>query len=509
MSIPPPLATPATESATLRPMKQLGWIAVAVVGCAIFVASPRGAVRAQRGQGAGGQGAGGQAGAAARPFLKVDAATIAITHVRVIDGTGAPARADQTLILRSGTIAAMGATASTAVPEGATVIDGTGKSVMPGIVMLHEHLYYPTGPGVYGQLGASFIRLYLAGGVTTMRTAGNENGFMDMSLARGTDSGDIIGPAIDATAPYLNGPRPGSLQMTTLKDEADARRHVDYWADQGATSFKAYMQITRAELAAAIDQAHKRGFKVTGHLCSVTLGEAADMGIDNLEHGFAAATDFFPNKQPDVCPGQTQGQQSVVAADLNGEPFKALVKKLIDKRVALTSTLTVFETFTPGRPMPPGLDVLVADLRTQFETTYQRTQTSQTSVYKQLFPKMMAMELAFARAGGLLVAGTDPTGSGGVIPGYSNQRQIELLVEEGFTPLEAIRIATLNGAIYLGRDRTIGSIAVGKQADLVLMAGDPSTTIADVRKVDTVFRKGIGFDPGKLIDSVKGKVGIW
>jgi imidazolonepropionase-like amidohydrolase len=478
-------------------MRTAGWIVAAILACVSVVV-------AQRGQGAGGRG-GGPAG----PYLKVDGATIAITHVRVIDGTGAPARADQTVVLRGGTIAAMGPSASTPVPEGATTIDGTGKSVMPGMVMLHEHLYYPTGPGVYGQLGASFVRLYLAGGVTTMRTAGNENGFMDMALARGTESGDIVGPAIDATAPYLNGPRPGSLQMTVLKDEADARRHVDYWADQGATSFKAYMQITRAELAAAIDQAHKRGLKVTGHLCSVTLGEAADMGIDNLEHGFAAATDFYATKQPDVCPGQTQGQQSVVAADLNGEPFRALVKKLVDKKVALTSTLTVFETFTPGRPMPPGLDVLVPDLRTQFETGYQRTQTSQTSVYKQLFPKMMAMELAFARAGGLLVAGTDPTGSGGVIPGYSNQRQIELLVEEGFTPLEAIRIATLNGAIYLGRDKTIGSLAIGKQADLVLMTGDPSTTIADVRKVDTVFRKGIAFDPIKLIDSVKGKVGIW
>lgn len=478
---------------------------------------------AQRGQGAGGAGAGQTQGAAAgqpqgrgggqgggnRAYVKVEGAMIAITHVRVIDGTGAPARADQTLVLRGGLIAAMGPASSTPVPEGATVVDGTGKSVMPGIVMLHEHLYYPTGPGVYGQLGASFIRLYLAGGVTTMRTAGNENGFMDMALARGTESGDIVGPAIDATAPYLNGPRPGSLQMTTLKDEADARRHVDYWADQGATSFKAYMQITRAELAAAIDQAHKRGLKVTGHLCSVTLDEAADLGIDNLEHGFAAATDFFPNKQPDVCPGQTQGQQSVVAVDLNSDAFKTLVKKLVDKKVALTSTLTVFETFTPGRPMPPGIDVLVPDLRTQFESTYQRVQNSQTSVYKQLFPKMMAMELAFARAGGLLVAGTDPTGSGGVIPGYSNQRQIELLVEEGFTPLEAIRIATLNGATYLGRDRTIGSIATGKQADLVLMVGDPSTSIGDVRKVDTVFRKGVGYDPGKLIDSVKGRVGIW
>jgi len=478
-------------------MKTAAIVSVLALGCVAFVA-------AQRGQGAGGRG-GGPNG----PYLKIDGAVVAITHVRVIDGTGAPARADQTLVLRDGKIAAMGPSASTAVPEGATIVDGAGKSVMPGLVMLHEHLYYPTGPGVYGQLGASFVRLYLAGGVTTMRTAGNENGFMDMALARGTESGDIVGPAIDATAPYLNGPRPGSLQMTTLKDEADARRHVDYWADQGATSFKAYMQITRAELAAAIDQAHKRGLKVTGHLCSVTLGEAADLGIDNLEHGFAAATDFFANKQPDVCPGQTQGQQSVVAADVNGEPVKALIKKLIDKKVALTSTLTVFETFTPGRPLPPGLDVLVPDLRTQFETSYQRTQNSQTSVYRQLFPKMMALELAFAKAGGLLVAGTDPTGGGGVIPGYSNQRQIELLVEEGFTPLEAIKVATLNGAIYLGRDKTIGSIVVGKQADLMLVTGDPSTTIADVRRVDTVFRKGIAFDPVKLIDSAKGKVGIW
>ena len=478
-------------------MKRLTWLGIACFCVLVLSVS---FVAAQRGQGTGG---------AVRPFLKYDAGTIAITHIRVIDGTGAPAKADQTVILKGATIAVMGPAASTPIPEGATTIDGSGKSLMPGIVMLHEHLYYPTGSGVYGQLGSSFVRLYLAGGVTTMRTGGNVNGFMDMAIARGTESGDIVGPAIDATAPYLNGPRTGSLQMTVLKGEADARRHVDYWADQGATSFKAYMQISRAELAAAIDQAHKRGLKLTGHLCSVTLGEAADMGIDNVEHGFAAATDFYATKQPDVCPGQTQGQQSVVAADMNGEPFKALVRKLVDKKVALTSTLTVFETFTPGRPMPPGVDVLVPDLRTQFENTYQRTQNSQTSVYRQLFPKMMAMELAFARAGGLLVAGTDPTGGGGVIPGYSNQRQIELLVDAGFTPLEAIRIATLNGAIYLGRDRSVGSIAVGKQADLVLLVGDPSTTIGDVRKIDTVFRRGVGFDPVKLIDSVKGKVGIW
>jgi enamidase len=443
-----------------------------------------------------------------RQFVKVDAPVVALTHARVIDGTGAPARADQTILIRDGAIAAVGSAASVTVPADATTIDLTGKSVLPGLVMLHEHLYYPTGPGVYGQLGQSFVRLYLAGGVTTMRTAGNVNGLMDLRLKEGIDAGQYAGPAMDATAPYLNGPNT-QLQMHALRDADDARKQVEYWADMGATSFKAYMQITRAELGAAIEAAHKRGLKLTGHLCSVTLGEAADLGIDDVEHAFMAATDFVATKQPDVCPGQSVGQQSIAALDPESEPFKALVKKLIDHHVALTSTLTVFETFAPGRPMPPGVDVLLPELRQQFEQTYAQTQQRQTSIYKTLLPKGMALERAFAKAGGLLVAGTDPTGSGGVIPGFSNQRQIELLVEAGFTPLEAIAICTLNGAKYLGRDSRIGSIAVGKQADLMIVTGDPSAKISDVRNVELVFRQGIGFDSAKLIGSVSGKVGLW
>jgi enamidase len=439
-------------------------------------------------------------------FVKVNAAVIAITHVRVIDGTGAPARDNQTVVIQDGRIAAIGANPT--VPEGATIIDATGKTVLPGLVMLHEHLYYPTGPNVYGQLGQSFSRLYLAGGVTTMRTGGNVNGVMDITLAQKAQKFEVAAPAIDATAPYLNGPNT-QLQMHALRDADDARQQVAYWADMGATSYKAYMQITRAELGAAIEEAHKRGLKVTGHLCSVTYAEAVALGIDNLEHGFAASTDFVANKQADVCPGQTQGQQTIASLDPESPAFKQLVKLLIDRKVALTSTLTVFETFTPGRPMPPGVDVLMPSLRDQFMQAFQRTARSQTSIYTTLFPKMGKLEYLFAKAGGMLVAGTDPTGGGGVIPGYSNQRQLELLVEAGFTPLEAITIGTLNGAKYLGRDQQIGSIAVGKQADLMLVTGDPSRTIADIRNVDTVFRSGIGFDPAKLIQSVTGNVGIW
>jgi imidazolonepropionase-like amidohydrolase len=441
-------------------------------------------------------------------FIAVQAPVVALTHARVIDGTGAAPREDQTIVIRDGTIGDVGGAASLAVPPGATTVDLSGKTVIPGLVMMHEHLYYTTGPGVYGQLGASFSRLYLAGGVTTMRTAGNVNGIMDINLARRIAAGELPGPAIDATAPYVNGPST-FLQMHAVTNADEARRHVAYWADQGATSLKAYMQISRAALKAAIDEGHRRGMKTTGHLCSVTFGEAADLGIDNLEHGFFPSTDFVTDKQPDVCPGQARGQETIAALDENGVGFTALVKKLVDKHVALTSTLTVFETFTHGRPLPPGLDVLTPQLKDSFQRAYDRAQQNQQSVYTSLFPKAMRMERAFVRAGGLLVAGTDPTGAGGVVPGYSDQRQVELLVDEGFTPVEAISIATLNGAKFMGRDARIGSIARGRQADLVVVAGNPAAAISDIRKIETVFKNGVGYDSGKLIASVRGQVGIW
>lgn len=445
---------------------------------------------------------------AVRSYIKVDAPVVALTNVRVIDGTGAAPRAGQTIVIRSGNIESVGDSSRVPAPAGATVLDLSGRSVIPGLVMVHEHLYYPVGPGVYGQLGESFVRLYLAGGVTTMRTGGNVNGFMDLKLKRLIESGQKAGPAIDPTAPYLNGANT-FVQMRELKGPDDARQQVAYWAKEGATSFKAYMQIKRDELGAAIKEVHKRGMKITGHLCSVTYAEAADLGIDNLEHGFLAATDFVTDKQPDVCPGQARGQQTIAALDENGAAFKALVKKLIDRRVALTSTLTVFETFTPGRPVPPGVDILLPQLKEQFLQNHARTADNQQSIYIKLFPKALALERAFARAGGTLIAGTDPTGGGGVVPGYSNQRQLELLVEAGFTPLEAIAIGTSNGAKFLGCEGKVGTIAVGKQADLVVLNGDPSTNISDVRNVETVFKQGVGFDPAKLIESVKGKAGLW
>ena len=444
-----------------------------------------------------------------RRYVAIDTPAIVLAHVRVIDGTGAPPRENQSVVIRDGRIAAMGDAASISAPAGAQLLDLTGKSVIPGLVMMHEHLYYPTGPGVYGNLSESFTRLYLAGGVTSMRTAGNSNGYGELSIARAIDQGKKPGPWIDATAPYLQGPGLDIGQMYELKDADDARRMANFWADAGATSFKAYMNVTRAELRAAIEVAHKRGLKITGHLCSVTYHEAAALGIDDLEHGFFVATDFVTDKKPDVCPGQTVGMTALAAVDTSGAQFKALVADLVAHHVALTSTLTVFETFTPGQPMPPGLDVLDPILKEQYEKFYATMQGRAQSIYAKLFAKERAMEVQFVRAGGLLLAGTDPTGAGGVIPGYSDQRQVELLVGSGFTPLDAIRICTLNGATYLGKANLIGSIAAGKQADLVVIDGNPAANISDIRNVEMVFKQGVGYDPAKLIASVKGKVGLF
>ena len=445
---------------------------------------------------------------ATRAYAKIDTSVVALINARVVDGRGSPARDNQTVLIKDGIIAAVGPSGSVIFPAEAQILDLAGKTVIPGLVMVHEHLYYPVTAGIYGNFTESFVKLYLAGGVTAMRTGGNMNGYSELNIAKAIARGDKPGPWIDATAPYLNGPNP-FVQMQSLGTAAEARRFVDFWADQGATSFKAYMQISREVLGAAIDQVHKRKLKVTGHLCSVTYREAAALGIDNLEHGFLAATDFVADKKPDECPGQGGGQGTLVALDLNGAPFKSLVADLVKRNVALTSTLTVFETFTPGRPKPPGTDVLLPELKLGFDRQFARVSAQPQSIYTTLFPKAMAMELAFSRAGGLLIVGTDPTGGGGVIPGYSNQRAIELLVEAGFSPVEAIQIATQNGAKYLGLADRLGTIEPGKQADLVIINGNPSQTIADIRNVELAFKQGVGYDPAKLIAAVKGSVGLY
>jgi len=457
-----------------------------------------------------------------QPFVHVPGGQIAIQHLRIIDGTGAAPIDDATLLIDGAKIGAI-LPAGSAVPAGYRVLDGTGETALPGLVGMHNHMYYVArpnldasghsdGPVLLPQMTFSAPRLYLANGVTTMRTTGSVEPYTDLNVKAEIDAGHLVGPHMDVTAPYLEGPGSRFIQMHRLSSPQEARRTVAFWADEGATSFKAYQNITRAELKAAIDEAHRRGLKITGHLCSVTYSEAAALGIDDLEHGFFVNTQLDPGKQPDKCSAGT-GTPTLLKMTPGSPEATALIKLLVDHHVAVTSTLPVFAQDMPlHEPLQPRqMDVLSPEANEAYlfsrNRMATRAQTAAGAEDKQAYLNDVGLERQFVAAGGLLMAGPDPTGDGGVIPGFGDQREVELLVEAGFTPLEAIRIATLNGATYLGLANRIGSIAAGKDADLFIVNGNPAANINDVENVIVVFKDGVGYDSAKLIHSVKGRFG--
>jgi imidazolonepropionase-like amidohydrolase len=455
-------------------------------------------------------------------FVRVPAGRIAITHLRVIDGTGAVPVEDQTLLLDGAKIAAVQPSAA-AVPTGYRVIDGSGETALPGLVGMHNHLFYLQRPNIDAaghfeqpiivpQMTFSAPRLYLANGVTTMRTTGSVEPYTDLSFKREVDAGRLVGPHLDVTGPYLEGPGAFFIQNHQITSPEDARREVAFWAEQGVNSFKAYMNITRAELKAAIGEAHRNHLKLTGHLCSVTYPEAVALGIDNLEHGFFVNTQLDPGKQPDKCP-DTTGTPTLLAMKPGSPQANALINLLVTRHVAVTSTLPVFEQSVPlHAPLQARqMDVLTPQAKESYlylrNLTASRAGTPRGEQSAEAYRNDLGLERQFVAAGGLLLAGPDPTGNGGVIPGFGDQRELELLVEAGFPPVEAIRIGTLNGATYLGLADRIGSIAPGKNADLIIVRGNPAANINDVERVDIVFKDGVGFDSAKLIESVKGRYG--
>jgi imidazolonepropionase-like amidohydrolase len=454
-------------------------------------------------------------------YVRVNGGKVVLEHVRVIDGTGAAAINDRNLVIENGKIETVQPGADVPATSGTTVLDLRGYSVFPGIVGMHNHLFYIAAPNptpdsrgepplLVPQMTFSAPRLYLAAGVTTMRTTGSVEPYADLNLKRDIDAGKLPGPHIDVTGPYLEGPGTFALQMHELSSPEEARQFVNYWADRGVTSFKAYMNITRAELKAAIEEAHKRGIKVTGHLCSVTYKEAAEAGIDDLEHGFFVNTELDPNKKPDVC-SESEGNYTLEHMEPGSAAEKDLFDVLIKHHVAVTSTLSVFESGSlPGRPAlrPALLEAMSPQTREAY--LYNRERASKRTGgpdWVALYKRNLQLEHDFVAAGGLLLAGPDPTGNGGTLPGFGDQHEMELLTEAGFSPVEAIKIATWNGALYEGKQESIGSIVAGKNADLVVVKGDPSTKITDVENVEIVFKDGVGYDSAKLFESVKGRYG--
>lgn len=456
-----------------------------------------------------------------KKFIDYNDPVTIFKNALLIDGTGNAATPHQTVIISNGKIDWIGDDVKAVIPKDAKIIDLNGKALMPGLVMTHEHIYisaFSRTPQNLNlrQVPVTFPRLYLACGATTIRTTGCIEPYSDIRIKKDIDAGIVPGPSIELTAPYLQGQNSQFEQMNELKSPADAVTFVNYWADQGFTSFKGYMNIDQPTLRAAIEAAHKRHLKVTAHLCAVTYREAAEMGIDHLEHGFMESTDFVKGKIENACP--ESGLQSIAGLNPEGDSVKSLMQFLINKKVGVTSTLAVLEDLSAKYKAPSEnlLEMFSPDNRDYYLKQFARIESIKATtppvaaMLNNAFTNNARMEKMFYDMGGLLSVGTDPTGNGGIIAGLGNWRAIELLVEaDGFTPLQAIKIATLNGAITLGFEKKIGTIEVGKNADLLIIDGDPSKNINDIRKVEWVFKNGVGYDSKKMFESVRGKVGFY
>ena len=455
-----------------------------------------------------------------RKYVRVSTPKVILEHVRIIDGTGAPPKSDQNIAIENGRIVAIGPGADRPQSADVAVLDLRGYSVIPGIVGMHDHLLFNARPNLQAdgsfdrpmlsmQMSFSAPRLYLANGVTTIRTAGSVEPQTEVNLKQAIEKGVVPGPHLEVTGSFLGGP---GLQAPVLTGPEDARQAVAFWADRGVTSFKAYVNITRAELQAVVTEAHKRGLKVLGHLCSVTYEEAAEAGIDSLEHSFFVNTQLDPGKESDKC-SDSRGDYTL--EHMSVEQADHLLATLIQHHVAITSTLPSTAFSVPslnqdrdGKPplTPAALAAMTASAREAYSMDLKRNRAGGEDLTK-LLRRDMELERAFAARGGLLMAGSDPVGLFGSVPGFADHREIELLVEAGFTPVQAIQIATLNGAVFLGRQDRIGSISIGKNADLAVIKGDPAAHISDIENVEIVFKDGVGYDSQKLLESAKGHYG--
>jgi hypothetical protein len=438
------------------------------------------------------------------PFISVDAPVVALTHVSLIDGTGAPVLHDQTVILNAGLIQAIGPSAGIALPAEAQILDLSGHTLIPGLVALHEHTWLggirswtpmPQGPV-----------LNLALGVTTAMTAGTPFPYDELNIKRMIDEGLSPGPRLHISGPYLNGGQPRNSGNRFLSSPEEVERVVDYWAREGATWMKFMGAGSREVLGAVIREAHARGLKVSGHLCSVTFAEAAALGIDALQHGFITNSDYVPEKVADECPPANMRIQADV--DPESPEVRANIESLVAHGTAVVSTLGVYETFVPQRARldPRAMEMFAPETRLEVESNHAGIGESGFTVPVRLLEKMMRWERVFVEAGGLLGAGSDPWGTG-YLPGFGNLRNYEMLLEAGFTPEGAVQILTLNGARILGEEDRIGSVTVGKWADLVVIGGDPVAHPSDIYEVTTVFKAGVGFDSARLQESVRGRVG--
>lgn len=436
----------------------------------------------------------------AEPYLAFETGPVLIGNVELIDGTGAPARTSVDVLIADGHIAAVGE--GLAAPAGTRRVDGVGLTLIPGIVGAHNHTHIPGAP----LLQQAAARLYLANGVTTIRTVGAASPLADLAMAEAADVGVAAAPRVSTSSPYVSGPGDAPV-MVQPSSEDEARTFVRRWAEIGVGWIKLYRRVEPEIARAVIEEAHAHGLRVAGHLCSLTFAEAAEMGIDTIEHGLVSASDFVVGKPDGECvPGSVQAMADV---DPDGAAAQAVYRALIENGTALVSTAAIVETRYPHRYQ--GEERVVRYLAPAFREAYDARQSllaeeAATAAPDGAFANALRFERAFYEAGGLLAAGLDPGRHN--LPGFGDQRNYALFLEAGFSPEEAVQVMTLNGAIVIGRQAELGSVEPSKRADLVLLDGVLSSDPSAITRPVLVFQGGQAFSPERLLSGLEGRVGL-
>lgn len=433
-------------------------------------------------------------------YIKYNSKAIAFTNATIIDGTGNSIKHSQTLLIEDGIFRAMDKDGEIGIPKEVTVINLKGKTVIPGIVGMHNHLHIPQFPDV----GDVATKLYLASGVTTIQTCGAASPDKELELSKKIANGNQIGPDIVPSAPFITGAG-GNPNMVIPRNDKQLRDTIQHWLNKGIKWFKVYRNVTPDNLKIVIDEAHKNNAKVRGHLCSVGFEEAAKWGIDGIEHGLNSMSDFRTNKEYGICGGGREYMDELI---IDNPKVKELQRLMIDNKVVLTSTLAIFEASIPNRAYADKrtLQAMSPYLKNQY---YERRKAFDEQLNdltrNNRLNRIMQFEYQYFKLGGLLCSGVDAGRH--VLPGFGDQRNYELLIEAGFSTEEAIQIMTGNGAKALERP-DIGTIQVGKRADLVILKGNLREDLSVIKNVETVFKNGVGYDPKKILSEASGKLGI-
>ena len=434
-----------------------------------------------------------------KSYLALEDRKLAFVHAKVIDGKGQEIVHDQTILIEEGTIVSIGYTSLNEIPSDYKIIDLSGRTIIPGIVGTHNHMRLPQGAMLF-----TSTRLYLAAGVTTYQTCGTGNPAEEIAISNAIQNGEEPGSLIVNSGPYFTGPD-GKSNFVRFSSEKAVRDTIAYWAGRGVEWFKVYRHTRPEDLKVIVEEAHKHGAKVTGHFCATTFEEAARIGVDAIEHGFIHSFDHAEDHQTGVCSGSRSFRS---ALDINSEEVGRIHQLLIREGVALSTTPSILEAQVASRAYADErtLNAMAPFHVEAYETRRKRMDEKGDDWYFKLewLTKSLQYDRLFYQRGGLLTAGPDPGLHN--LPGYGDQRNYQLLVEAGFKPQEAIQVMTSNGAELLELDH-LGSIEIGKQADLVILNGDLENETDAIEKVGWVIKDGWVFDPEKLVADIHGHMG--